>query len=99
MGGYIDLAFKPSTWGDHSAPSFQKGQNINAVFFHSVWNWTVPITIDDPQALRVQIPNITSWSGELILSLTNQSTIQKAEDVIAGPLQIELDSPLLSAAN
>lgn len=73
----------------------KKGDEINAVFFHSLWNWTVPITVDDPAILRAQMPNLTSFSGELIISLTDQQTIQKAEDVTAGPLLIELDSPLL----
>lgn len=94
-GGYIDLTFKTATHGDHNPPVLQKGDNISVVFFHSLWNSTVPITIEDPSVLRAQIPNITSWSGELIVALTDQRVIRKAEDVIAGPLQIELDSPVL----
>ena len=94
-GGFIDIIFKPATHGDQAPPSLNKGDNINAVFFHALWNWTVPIIVDDPTVLRAQIPNITSWSGELIVALTFNTTIEQAEDVIAGPLQIELDSPLL----
>jgi len=94
-GGFIDLTFKNASHGDHSPPSLKTGDNISVVFFHSLWNYTVPITVDDPSVLRAQIPNITSWSGELIVTLTDQQSIQKAKDVIAGPLQIELDSPLL----
>lgn len=94
-GGFIDLTFKNASNGDHSPPSLKTGDNINVVFFHGLWNYTVPITINDPSVLRAQIPNITSWSGELMVTLTNQTTIQKAEDVIAGPLQLELDSALL----
>jgi hypothetical protein len=97
QGGFIDIMFKPATHGDQAPLAFIKGDNISAVFFHSLWNWTVPITVDDPTILHTQIPNITSWSGELIISLTNKTTIEKAEDVIAGPLQLELDSPLLES--
>lgn len=63
------------------------------VFFHSLWNYTVPLTVHDPAVLHVQLPNLTSFSGELIITLTDKETIQKAEDVIAGPLLLELDYP------
>ena len=97
-GGFIDIIFKPATHGDQAPPSLNKGDNLNAVFFHALWNWTVPITVnDDPSTLRAQIPNITSWSGELIVALTYNTSITRAEDVIAGPLQLELDNPLLLA--
>ena len=94
-GGFVDIMFKPATHGDQAPPLLNKGDNVNAVFFHALWNWTVPITVNDPTILRAQIPNITSWSGELIVALTYNTTITQAEDVIAGPLQIELDDPLL----
>jgi hypothetical protein len=97
QGGFIDIMFKPATHGDQNPPSLKKGDNISAVFFHSLWNWTVPITVEDPTILHTQIPNITSWSGELLISLTNKTTIEKAEDVIAGPMQLEIDSTILSS--
>ena len=89
--------FTSATHGDQGPLSLKKGDNISAVFFHSLWNWTVPITVDDPAVLHTQIPTVTSWSGELIIALTNKTSIQKVEDVIAGPLLLELDSPLLSS--
>ena len=93
-GGFIDIMFKTATHGDQAPPLLNKGDNVNAVFFHALWNWTVPITVNDPTILRAQIPNITSWSGELIVALTYNTSIIQAEDVIAGPLQLELDNSL-----
>lgn len=98
-GGFVDIIFKPATHGDQAPPLLNKGDNVNAAFFHALWNWTVPITVNDPTILRAQIPNITSWSGELIVALTYNTSIIQAEDVIAGPLQFELDSPLLLAVS
>jgi hypothetical protein len=97
QGGFIDITFKNASNGDHSPPSLKKGDQIGVVFFHSLWNYTVPIIVDDPTVLRAQIPNITSWSGELFVTLTDQQTVHKAEDVIAGPLQIELDDPIFTS--
>lgn len=97
QGGFIDITFRPATHGDQGPLSLKKGDNISAVFFHSLWNYTVPIAIDDATVLRAQIPNLTSWSGELIIALTNKTTIEKAEDVIAGPLQLEFDNLRVSS--
>lgn len=74
---------------------FQSNKTLSVIFFQSVFNYTKQATSLGNNTLQVKIPNLTSDKGNLIVALSNTSHVTKKEDILAGPLEIQLGVPFL----
>lgn len=73
----------------------QAKDDLHVVFFQSVFNYTEKVTSLGNNTYQVNIPTLTSDKGNLIVALSNTSHVTKKEDIIAGPLEIQLGVPFL----
>ncbi|PWN36508.1 uncharacterized protein FA14DRAFT_175820 [Meira miltonrushii] len=73
----------------------QSKNDLSVIFFQSVFNYTERATSLGNNIFQVSIPNLTSDKGNLIVALSNTSDVTKKEDIVAGPLEIQLGVPFL----
>lgn len=75
--------------------NFQSQDNFYAIYFQSVFNYTMPSKYIGNNTFQVEMPTLTSDKGNLIVALSNTSHVTKKEDILAGPLEIQLGVPFL----
>ncbi|PWN91062.1 hypothetical protein FA10DRAFT_302238 [Acaromyces ingoldii] len=90
--GTMNIAFAKPSGGD--LPPLQRSSpeasNLHAIFFNSLFNYTVKASFLEDGSIFVNMPTLTANNGNLLVAIANTSNVRSKEDIVAGPLQVQL---------